>query len=101
MGISRWLSYTPQVYEATNVTVQKNQQLLGAVNCAEPPLAAKTYRLYGTGLAASVLNDHGPVGRGGTVQVGNLAAGTYNWILRAEYDPGIRSNGVPVSVTLP
>ena len=101
-GISSWLSYTPQLYEATSVSVQKTSSYSAVVYFTKSALGAKTYRLYGTGIPA--FGVEATMERNllhGSVQMGNLAAGTYNWILRAEFDPGVRSNGVPVSVTLP
>ena len=102
VGTSTWIPFTPQVYEPLNVTVQKTSSYSAAVVFSNGTLPAKTYRLYGTGLVpygvdATIDKIHS----GGTVEVGNLAAGTYNWVLRAVFDPGVRSNGVPVSVTLP
>ena len=101
-GVSSWLSYTPQLYEATNVTVQKTSSYSAVVYFTKSLLGAKAYRLYGTGIPA--FGVEATIDRTllhGSVQMGNLAAGTYNWILRAEFDPGIRTSGVPVSVTLP
>jgi hypothetical protein len=102
VGTSTWLPFTPQVYEPTNVTVQKTSSYSATVFFGNSPLPARTYRLYGTGLVTyGVEATMDRMHPGGSVPVGNLPAGTYNWVLRAVFDPSIRSNGVPVSVTLP
>jgi hypothetical protein len=106
VGVSGWLPYTPQVYEPTNVTVQKTSSFSAVVSFTNSfPVPARTYRLFGTRLVTygfeATKSPYDKTGRSWTVQLDNLPAGTYNWILRGEFDPGIRSNGVPVSVTLP
>jgi hypothetical protein len=104
VGVSSWLPFTPQIYEAQTVAVQKTSPYSAVVTfSSSTPLPARTYKLYGTGIVPYGLQatTTDKVGRSWAVQVGNLAAGTYNWIVRAEFDPGIRTSGVPVSVKLP
>lgn len=102
VGTSGWISFSPQVYEPQNVTAQKLSPYSVAVVFSNSVFPARTYRLYGTGIAPFGMQaTTDKMGRTWSVQLGNLAAGTYNFVVRAEFDPGIRSNGVPVSVTLP
>jgi hypothetical protein len=102
VGTSSGMPYSPQLYEPLNVTAQKTSAYSVTVGLSNGVLPAKTYRLYGTGIAPFGLEmTKDKMGRFWSVQLGNLAAGTYNWVARAEFDPGIRSSGVPVSVTLP
>jgi hypothetical protein len=100
------LTFTPQIFAAANVSVTKVDSYTALVEFVDGPLAADNYRLYGTGIATGVpatrargLNGRrNPVWR---VWVSNLATGNYNWVLRAEFKPAIRSTGVPVGFTLP
>jgi hypothetical protein len=102
VGTSGWFTYAPQIYEARTVNVQKTSPYSALVVFSNGLLRPQVYRLYGTGLVTyGVEAVMDKMGRGGSVQINNLAAGTYNWVLRAEFQPGIRSNGVPVSITLP
>ena len=100
-GISTPISFTPQVYEARNVSVYKLDPYSARVSFKNSALPAQTYRLFGTGIATFGVEASVDKFGNGKVVVGNLPAGTYNWVLRAEFQPGIRSAGVPVSVTLP
>lgn len=103
VGTSSWLPYSPQVYEPQSVAAQKTSAYSVVVGMSSSVFPAKTYRLYGTGIAPFGMEltttDKGR--RYWSIQLNNLAAGTYNFIVRSEFDPGIRSNGVPVSVSLP
>jgi hypothetical protein len=103
VGTSSWLAYSPQVYEPQSVAAQKLSPYSVAVGLSNSVFPAKTYRLYGTGIApfGMELTTTDKARRYWTIQLSNLAAGTYNFIVRSEFDPGIRSNGVPVSITLP
>ncbi len=102
VGVSSWLPFTAQVFEPLNVTIQKTSSYSATVFFGNSAPPARSYRLYGTGFVAyGVEATMDRMHPGGSVAVGNLAAGTYNWVLRAVFDPGVRSNGVPVSVTLP
>jgi len=101
-GVSTPMAYSPRIDEPTSVAIRKADPFTAIVSFGQAKLPAQTYRLYGTGLVTyGVQATLDPRGTVGAVTVGNLAAGTYNWVLRSEYAPGIRSNGVPVTVTLP
>jgi hypothetical protein len=100
-GISAPVSFTPQLYEARSVNVQKADPYTAVITFANSALPAQTFRLYGTGIPAYGVEAFIDRMGHGKVTVGSLAAGTYNWVLRAEFQPGIRSAGVPVAVTLP
>jgi hypothetical protein len=103
VGTSSWIAFSPQVYEPQNVTAQKLSPYSVAVVFTSSVFPARAYRVYGTGIAPFGMQaaTTDKMGRSWAVQLSNLAAGTYNFVVRAEFDPGIRSNGVPVSVTLP
>jgi hypothetical protein len=106
VGNSSPVSFTPQIYEPTNVRGLKASPYSAVVEFKDGAVPASTYRLYGTGLPTFGIDAKpGKYPSDGTtlwsVYLQNLAAGTYNWVVRAEFKPGIRSNGVPVSVTLP
>jgi hypothetical protein len=107
VGNSTPVTFTPQIFEPTNVRGLKASPYSAVVEFKDGAVPAGIYRLYGTGLPAFGVDAKpgmDPSGSGTTlwsVYLQNLAAGTYNWVVRAEFKPGIRSNGVPVSVTLP
>lgn len=103
-GVSTPMAYTPLVGEPQNVRVTKTDPWTAVVTFDRSLPEPQTYRLYGTGLVSygvQAVVDVSSYSRGNAVTVGNLAAGTYNWVLRAEYVPGIRTTGVPVVVTFP
>jgi len=102
VGTSGWIAFSPQLYEPRDVTVQKLSPYSLAIYFTNSALPARTYRVYGTGIAAFGMQATvDKMGLHWALQLSNLAAGTYNFVVRGEFDPGIRSNGVPVSVTLP
>jgi len=111
-GPSAWLPYSPQVYEATNLKVVKLSNYDVRVEFNDGAISAAGYRLFGTGIAATgepaVLQQlmyQDPVTRQlyrvWHLVRGGLAAGSYNWVLRGEFQPGVRTAGVPVSVVMP
>lgn len=111
-GPSAWFLYSPQLYEAINVRTTKLSNYNVQVEFNDGAVAAVGYRLFGTGIAAigepavadqlmyrdPTTNADYRVWR--LVRTG-LAAGTYNWVLRGEYQPGVRTAGVPISVVMP
>lgn len=111
-GPSAWFPYSPQVYEAINVKPTKLSNYNVEIVFNDGAVAAVGYRLFGTGIAAigepAVADQQlyqDPATRAlyrvwRVVRTG-LAAGTYNWVLRGEYQPGVRTAGVPVSVVMP
>jgi hypothetical protein len=107
IGNSTPVSFTPQIFEPANVRGLKASAYSAVVQFNDGAVPATIYRLYGTGLPAWGVDakpGKDPSGSGATlwsVYLQNLAAGTYNWVVRAEFKPGIRSNGVPTYVTLP
>lgn len=103
MATSTAIAYAPIINEPSGLTVSKPNPWTAVVTFQPSKMAAQTYRLYGTSIATFGAQATAPQDLRGewTVTIANLAAGTYNWVLRAEYAPGIRTNGVPVSVTLP
>lgn len=104
-GISTPIAYSPVITEPSGLAVTKPNPFTAVIAFQPSKSQAQAYRLFGTGLptyGVQATNAGGATSaQGWTVTVGNLAAGTYNWILRAEYAPGVRTNGVPVAVTLP
>ena len=106
VGTSTPVTFTPQIFEPTNVRGLKASAYSAVVEFKDAAVPASIYRLYGTGLPSwGVDAKPGKDPNDGTtlwsVYLPNLAAGTYNWVVRSEFKPGIRSNGVPVAVTLP
>jgi len=107
IGNSSPVTFTPQIFEAANVRGLKASPYSAVVEFKNGAVPASIYRLYGTGLPSWGVDakpgkdpsgDPSPLW---SVYLPNLAAGTYNWIVRAEFKPGIRSNGVATSVTFP
>jgi hypothetical protein len=107
VGNSSPVSFSPQIFEPTSVRGLKASPYSAVVEFKDGAVPGSIYRLYGTGLPTFGVDAKpgtDPSGAGTTlwsVYLQNLAAGTYNWVVRAEFKPGIKSNGVPVSVTLP
>jgi hypothetical protein len=103
-GTSTPIAYTPVVTEPMSLTVTKPNPFTATITFQQSKMAAQAYRLYGSGLPASgvfaTVNASDPRAAG-TVSVGDLAAGTYNWVLKAQYSPGVLTAGVPVTVTVP
>lgn len=104
MATSSPMAYSPIVNEPSSVAVTKPNPWTAVITFLPSKWPAQTYRLYGTGLApigAQASGDPNDPRTNWSVTLTNLAAGTYHWVLKAEYAPGIRTTGVPVSVTLP
>jgi hypothetical protein len=111
-GPSAWFPYSPKVYEAINVRLTKLSSYNVQIEFNDGAVAAVGYRLFGTGIAAigepAVADQQlyqDPATRAlyrvWRVARTGLAAGTYNWVLRGEFQPGVRTAGVPVSVVMP
>jgi hypothetical protein len=111
-GPSAWFPYVPQLYEAINVRMTKLSSYNVQVEFNDGAVAGGSYRLFGTGIAATgepAVADQQLYQDPTTRQLyrvwrvvrSGLAAGSYNWVLRAEFQPGLRTAGVPVSVVMP
>ncbi len=111
-GPSAWFLYSPQVYEAINVRLTKLTNYNVQIEFNDGAVAAGSYRLFGTGIAAmgepavaeqELYQDPATraLYRVWRVTRTGLAAGTYTWVLRGEYQPGVRTAGVPIAVVMP
>ena len=111
-GPSAWFAFTPQLYEATNIRVAKVSNYNVTIAFYDGAVYASSFRLYGTGQPAmgtpavlQQLMEQDPVTRiqyrVWKIELIGLAAGPYNWTLRGDFQPGIRTAGVPVSVVMP
>ncbi len=110
-GTSPWAPYTPDLREAHSITVTRTDAYTVRVEFFhvvdhEP----RTFRLVRPGIplaaspqatSATKMLPDGTYNIVWSVTVGSLSPGTYTWLLKAEYEPGVFSNGVPVSVTMP
>lgn len=106
------LTYTPQLYEPTDVRALKTGDgyTVQIHFFGSTPVLAEKYRVFGTRLPLNGVeatlgpaeqNAQGMLVYPWVVRVTSLPAGTHQWTVRAEYKPGLRSAGVPVSVTMP
>jgi hypothetical protein len=109
-GMSAWIPFVSQASEAANVRVVKPDPYTAVIEFDDaPPTPPRTYRLFDTGrtallsngIEATKISTSNGWWSSWRIVVNNLAAGTYNWILRSEYTPNIPSKGIPVSVTMP
>lgn len=111
-GPSAWLPYSPQLYEATSLNLVKLSNYDVRLEFNDGAIYANSYRLFGTGIGAigepAVLQQlmyrdpaTGHLHRVWHLVRSGLPAGTYNWVLRGDFQPGVRTAGVPVSVVMP
>ena len=110
-GPSAWLPYSPQLYEATNLNMVKLSNYDVRLEFNDGAIYANSYRLFGAGIGAigepAVLQQlmyrdpaTGHLFRVWHLVRSGLPAGTYNWVLRGDFQPGVRTAGVPVSVVM-
>lgn len=111
-GPSTWFPYTPRLYDAINARVEKLSNYDVRVEFNDGAIPAAGYRLFGTGIA--------PTGEPAVLQQlmyqdpatrqlytvwhlvrSGLAAGSYHWVLRAEFQPGLQTAGIPLFVAMP
>ncbi len=101
------LPFSPVTSEPSSLSAKKPNPFTAVILFQPSKFEAQTYRLFGAGLPPTgVYAVKGDVASSTgqpqwSVIVPNLAAGTYNWVLRAHYAPGFLTPGVGVSVTLP